>query len=141
MQLERCQTITKKKYLHHFHQPPANSVEVSNNHLYQPLGKWAYPAYTLTHTYTYFWGEWLGGLRQCKRTDEGSWLTKHQKAQSDLIVCTGVSTPQKHHSPLSCQAPLKAANCPYPSPPLFLGNPPLLYRFFVTPLPKNQILQ
>ena len=42
---------TKKKYLHHFHQPPVNFVEVSNNHLYQPLGKWAYPANTLTHAH------------------------------------------------------------------------------------------
>ena len=37
------------------------------------------------------------------------------------IVCIGVSTPpQKHHSPLSCQAPLKSASCPSPH---FLCNP------------------
>ena len=40
---------------------------------------------------------------------------------SRIIVCIGVSTPlpppkkkQQQHSPLSCQAPLKLANCPRP---------------------------
>ena len=43
------------------------------------------------------------------------------------IVCIGVSPPpQKHPPPLSCQAPLKSANCP--SPP-FLGNPPYILAF------------
>ena len=47
-----------------------------------------------------------------------------QNSNYQIIVRTGVSTPpQKHHFPLSCQAPppLKSAN--YPSPP-FWATPP-----------------
>ena len=41
-----------------------------------------------------------------------------------LIVCIGVSVlNKKHHPGLSCQAPLKSANCP--SPP-FLGKSPCI---------------
>ena len=48
------------------------------------------------------------------------------------IVCIGVSTPLKNTpAPLSCQAPLKSANCP--SPP-FLGNPPYILVFREPPI-------
>ena len=46
------------------------------------------------------------------------------------IMCLGVSTPpSKTPPPLSCQAPLKSANCPSLN---FCGNSPL-YWFFVRP--------
>ena len=46
----------------------------------------------------------------------GIWL------QLIVIVCTGASSPpQKYQTPLSCQGPLKSANCASPS---YLGNPP-----------------
>ena len=47
-------------------------------------------------------------------------------------MCIGVSNPsQKHHSPLSCQGPLKSANCP--SPPLFSQSSPPSYWILWTP--------
>ena len=54
-------------------------------------------------------------------------------------MCIRVSTsPQKHHTPFFCQAPLKSENCPILP---FLGNSPLHIVFFfyeqtATPLEK-----
>ena len=45
-------------------------------------------------------------------------------------VHRGINPPKKHHPRLSCQAPLKFANCPSPPPPLFRQSTPL-YWFFV----------
>ena len=57
-------------------------------------------------------------------------LEQEPKIKKHHSVHWGLNPPpQKHHSPRSCQAPLKSANSP--SPP-FLGNPPPpLYWFFV----------
>ena len=55
-----------------------------------------------------------------------------RKNKSKLIVFIGVSTPpQKHHHLLSCQAPLKSANCPSPH---FRQSTPLYWFFVNTPL-------
>ena len=51
---------------------------------------------------------------------------------------SGINPPSNPSPPLSCQAPLKLANCP--SLP-FLGNPPPLYWFVVSPHPKSQVFQ
>ena len=48
----------------------------------------------------------------------------HQQTHSQCA--SGYQFPSKTPSPLSCQAPLKSANCPN----LFLANPPL-YQFFM----------
>ena len=48
----------------------------------------------------------------------------HQQTHSQCA--SGYQSPSKTPSPLSCQAPLKSANCPN----LFLANPPL-YQFFM----------
>ena len=60
----------------------------------------------------------------------------------NFIICIGVSTPtpQKHHPSLSCQVPLKSANCPSPLFRLL----PLYIVFSWPPLfqpPKSRILQ
>ena len=67
-------------------------------------------------------------------------ISKKQSSLLEIIVCIGVSNPpQKHRPPLSCQAPLKSANCP--SPP-FLGNPPPYILVFIKPPPsKTQIFR
>ena len=47
-------------------------------------------------------------------------------------MCIRVSTsPQKHHTPFFCQAPLKSENCPILP---FLGNSPLHIVFFMNKL-------
>ena len=57
-----------------------------------------------------------------------------------VIVCIGVSNPQKHPSFFFAKPPLKSSNCPKPASPLFLGYSLPINWFFVNP-PKNRIFQ
>ena len=55
------------------------------------------------------------------------------------IVCIGVSaSPQKHYTPLSCQAPPKPANC---WSPLLRQFPLPIGSSWTAPQPKNRIFQ
>ena len=50
----------------------------------------------------------------------------------------GITPPQKHHPPLSCQASLKWTNCPSPLP--LFRHPPSILVFREIP-PKSRIFQ
>ena len=57
-----------------------------------------------------------------------------------VIVCIGVSNPQKHPSFFFAKPPLKSSNCPKPaSPPFFRLFPP--YKLVFCEPPKNRIFQ
>ena len=57
-----------------------------------------------------------------------------------VIVCIGVSNPQKHPSFFFAKPPLKSSNCPKPaSPPFFWLFPP--YKLVFCEPPKNRIFQ